>query len=527
MSEIMNVIENLNSHINDLVWTKIGIFMLIGTGIFMTVITRFFQFAHIGHWVKETIGCLFNKKSHSSSEGSVSQFQALCATLAATIGVGNIAGVADAIVIGGPGAVFWMWIAAFLGMMTGYSENLLGVYFRRKNHDGEWSGGAMYYLKYGLSGIKCKSKLISSLLKRLGKILSILFALFCVFASLGIGNMGQVDKIVANIEQALDIPALSSHVIYSSGGQSITLHSLIIGLIIMLAAGIIIIGGLKRIASFAEKIVPVMVILFLSGSLIIIISNYGNIADAFKAIFITAFKPSAIFGGACGYTISEVITSGIKRGAFTNEAGLGSSTIINSSSDVKEPVKQGMWNIFQIFIDTLVMCTITALTILTSGVYDLKTGAITESGATGSTLVAAAFNRVLSFGSIDFGGIFIAVAVFLFAFSTLIGWSHYGSRAFEFLFGAKYTVIYKIIFVATIVLGALMTSSIAWDISDTFNGLMMIPNLIGIILLSKTVIKVTKNYIDRHLKNKDIKPLLSFHEDIQNELEAELYLEKQ
>ena len=173
------------------------------------------------------------------------------------------------------------------------------------------------------------------------------------------------------------------------------------------------------------------------------------------------------------------------------------------------------------------MCTITALTILTSGVYDLKTGAITESDATGSTLVAAAFNRVLSFGSIDFGGIFIAVAVFLFAFSTLIGWSHYGSRAFEFLFGAKYTVIYKIIFVATIVLGALMTSSIAWDISDTFNGLMMIPNLIGIILLSKTVIKVTKNYIDRHLKNKDIKPLLSFHEDIQNELEAELYLEKQ
>ncbi|MBQ2816247.1 MAG: alanine:cation symporter family protein [Clostridia bacterium] len=527
MEEILKAVESVNSHINDLVWLKIGIFLLIGTGLFMTVITRFFQVAHISHWVKETIGSLFNKKSYSSSNGSVSQFQALCTTLAATIGVGNIAGVADAVVIGGPGAVFWMWVAAFFGMMTGYSENLLSVYFRRKNHDSEWSGGAMYYLKYGLGSIKCKSKLISSLFKKFGEILAILFALFCILASLGIGNMGQVDKIVANIEQALDIPALSSHVIYSSGGQSITLYSLSIGLVIMIAAGLIIIGGLKRIASFAEKIVPVIVILFISGSLVIILSKFDKIGDAFKAIFITAFNPSAIFGGACGYTISMVITSGIKRGVFSNEAGLGSSTIINSSSNVKEPVKQGMWNIFQIFIDTIIMCTITALTILTSGVYDLKAGAVAESGATGSTLVAAAFNRVLSVGNFDFGGIFVAVAILLFAFTTLIGWSHYGAKAFEFLFGTKYTVIYKIIFVATIALGAIMTSSIAWDISDTFNGLMMIPNLIGVILLSKTVIKVTKNYIDRKIKYKDIKPLLSYHADIQNELEAELYLEKQ
>lgn len=526
MGEIMKTVENINGAINDLIWLKIGIFLLIGTGIFLTAATGFFQLTHIGHWFKETIGGLFNKKSYAISGGSVSQFQALCTTLAATIGVGNIAGVADAIVIGGPGAVFWMWVAAFFGMMTGYSENLLGVYFRQRSANGEWSGGAMYYLKYGLGSIECRSKILSSLLKKLGKILAVLFAYFCVLASLGIGNMGQVDKIVANIELAIDFPVLSSRVIYSSGGQAITLYSLTIGLVIMLAAGLIILGGLKRIASFAEKIVPIMVILFVSGSVFIILANCGKIGDAFATILVTAFKPSAIFGGGCGFTVSRVITAGFKRGVFSNEAGLGSSTIINSSSNVKEPVKQGMWSIFQVFTDTMVVCTLTALTILTSGVYDLKTGAITENGATGSTLVTAAFNRVLSFGNFDFGGIFVAVAILLFAFTTLIGWSHYGARAFEYLFGTKYTTVYKIVFVATIVLGAVMTSSIAWDISDTFNGLMMIPSLIGIILLSKTVVRVTRNYIDRRLKGKDIAPLLSFHENIQNQLEAELYLEK-
>ena len=526
MGEILKVIEGINGAINDLIWLKIGIFLLIGTGIFLTVATGFFQLTHIGHWFKETIGGLFNKKSHTASGGSVSQFQALCTTLAATIGVGNIAGVADAIVIGGPGAVFWMWVAAFLGMMTGYSENLLGVYFREKNGDGEWSGGAMYYLKYGLGSIGWKSKALSSLFKKIGEILAVLFALFCVLASLGIGNMGQVDKIVANIEQAIDFPTLSSHVIYSSGGQKVTLYSLAIGLTIMLAAGLIILGGLKRIASFAEKIVPVMVILFVLGSLFIILANCGKIGDAFVTIFVTAFKPSAIFGGGCGFTISRVITSGFKRGVFSNEAGLGSSTIINSCANVKEPVKQGMWSIFQVFTDTIIVCTMTALIILTSGVYDLDSGAITEKGAIGSTLVAAAFNRVLSFGDFDFGSIFVAVAIFLFAFSTLIGWSHYGTKAFEYIFGSKYTFVYKIVFVATIVFGAVMTSSIAWDISDTFNGLMMIPNLVGVVLLWKTVVRVTRNYIDRQLKKRNISPLLSHHEDIQNQLEAELYLEK-
>ena len=526
MGETMTAVENINGAINDLIWLKIGIFLLLGTGIFMSAVTKFFQLTHIGHWFRETIGGLFNKKSYAVSSGSVSQFQALCTTLAATIGVGNIAGVADAIVIGGPGAVFWMWVAAFFGMMTGYSENLLGIYFRRKNNDGEWSGGAMYYLKYGLGGIGYRSKILSSVLAKSGEILAALFAMFCVFASLGIGNMGQVDKIVANIEQAVDFPALSSRVIYSSGGQRVTLYSLAIGLVIMLAAGLIILGGLKRIASFAEKIVPIMVILFISGSIFVILANCGKIADAFATILVTAFKPNAILGGGCGFTISRVITAGFKRGVFSNEAGLGSSTIINSSANVREPVKQGMWSIFQVFTDTMVVCTMTALTILTSGVYDLEIGAITEKGATGSTLVSAAFNRVLSFGNFDFGSIFVAVAILLFAFTTLIGWSHYGVSAFEYLFGAKYTVVYKIVFVATIVLGAVMTSSIAWDISDTFNGLMMIPNLVGIVLLSKTVVRVTRNYINRQLGNKDITPLLSYHEDIQNQLEAELYLEK-
>lgn len=526
MGEIMKAIGNINSAINDIIWLKIGIFLMIGTGIFLTVITRFFQVTHIGHWLKETLGSLFKKSSHASSDGSVTQFQAMCAALAATLGVGNIAGVADAIVIGGPGAVFWMWVAAFFGMMTGYSENLLGVYFRRKNDNGEWSGGAMYYLKHGLGSINFKSAVAASFMKRLGNTLAVLFAVFCLFASLGIGNMGQVDKIVANIEWAFKIEALSSRVIYSSGGQSVTLYSLLIGLAVMLAAGMIILGGIKRIASFTEKIVPVMVIIFLAGSFFIILMNSGKLTEALMSIFVSAFNPRAVFGGCCGMTISKVISSGFKRGVFSNEAGLGSSTIIGSSANVKEPVKQGMWSIFQIFVDTIVMCTITALTILTSGVYDLQSGAITEEGATGSTLVAAAFNRSIPSGEIDFGGMFVAVAIFLFAFSTIIGWSHYGAKAFEFLFGTKCTDVYKILFVATIVLGAITTSSIAWEISDTFNGLMMIPNLIGIVFLSKTIIRVTKNYTDRRFKNKDIRPLLSHHKDIQNQLEAELYLEK-
>lgn len=502
-------VSEINDIINDFVWMKIGLYLLLGTGIIMTLVNKFFQITHIKHWMKMTIGKMFHKsvKGHSHHDkASITQFQALCTALAATVGVGNIAGVASAIVSGGPGAVFWMWIAAIVGMMTSYSENVLGIYYRKKNADGEWSGGAMYYLRDGLGAKKnCKT---------LGKVLAILFAIFTIFASFGIGNMGQVNKIVAKLEGAFKIEALSNISILGTD-----LYKIIIGLVIMIIAGLIIIGGIKRIAIFAEKVVPFMVCFFIVASLIVIGVNYSQIGNAFTAIFKFAFSPNAAWGGAVGLTISQVITLGFKRGVFSNEAGLGSSVMVNSNSNVQEPARQGFWGIFEVFVDTIIVCTMTALVILTSGVIELNTGKLAEGTTGDATLVAKAFDSVFSISGINIGSMFIAIAIFLFAFTTVLGWSHYGTKAWEFLFGVKSTFAYKIFFVFIIIFGAVMTSSLAWDISDTFNGMMMIPNLIGVIVLSPVVYKITKNYKDRVLKHKDIKPMLSNDPEIQKEQE--------
>ncbi len=509
MENFFAKLTEVNDVINTFVWTKTGVWLLVAVGIIMTVITCCFQITHIGHWMKHTIGSLFKKDviGHSKDKKSISPFQALCTALAATIGTGNIAGVAAAIVIGGPGAVFWMWLAAFFGMMTNYSENILGIYFRRRNKDGEWSGGAMYYLTDGLGKFKgCKW---------IGKVLAALFAVFAMLASFGIGSMGQVNKIVANVATAFDIKALSSVVLY----EGITLYNLFIGIAIMALTALIVLGGLKRIASFAEKVVPFMVVLFVVGSFVVIGVNYDQIIPAFKAIFVTAFKPMAVVGGGIGAVIGKVMTQGFKRGVFSNEAGLGSSVMVHSNSNVAEPVKQGMWGIFEVFADTMIVCTMTALVVLTSGVYDLSTGLMAE-GMSDATLVGSAFNTVFSWG--DIGQKFIAVAMFLFAFTTVLGWSHYGSKAWEYLFGTKTTVIFKIIHVITVLFGALLTSSLAWDISDTFNGLMMLPNLIGVVAMSGLVMKLTKNYVDRKIKGKDVAPLLSYDPEIQKEMEAKL-----
>ncbi len=506
-------IETVNGAINEFVWVKIGLILLIGTGIFMTSITKFFQVSHIGHWFKQTLGSLFSKSviSHTKEKGAISPFQALCTALAATIGTGNIAGVAAAICIGGAGAVFWMWVAAFFGMMTNYSENVLGIFYRRKNDQGEWSGGAMYYLKDGLGSKKnCKW---------LGSILAVLFCIFTLLASFGIGSMGQVNKIVANVASAFDIEALSSVTVL--GG--ISLYNIVLGLVIMALTSLIVLGGLKRIANVAEKIVPFMVVLFVIGSFVIIGINYTNILPAFKAIFANAFTPIAAVGGGIGVVINKVVTQGFKRGVFSNEAGLGSSVMVHSNSNIIEPVKQGMWGIFEVFADTMVVCTMTALVVLTSGAYNLETGAILD-GYNDATLVAGAFNQVFSWGNI--GQKFIAVAMFLFAFTTVLGWSHYGSKAWEYLFGTKSTVVFKVIHIITIMFGAVMTSSLAWDISDTFNGLMMIPNLIGVLTLSMLVGKITKNYVDRKLRKKDVKPMISYDPEIQAMQEAALAKEE-
>ena len=288
---MLNKIADVNNIINGAVWGK-GLYLLLATGVLTTIITGVFQVSHIRHWMSETLGSLFKKDVAGHVKGkSISQFQALCTALAATVGVGNIAGVAAAIVGGGPGAVFWMWIAAFFGMMTNYSENVLGIYYRRKNAEGEWSGGAMYYLSEGLGSFKgCKW---------IGKILAVLFSIFCILASFGIGAMGQINKIVVNIVSAFDIPALSSQELY----EGVSVYHLVIGIVLLILAGLIIVGGLKRIASFAEAVVPFMVVLFVAGSLVVIGVNYANIGSAFSAIFKCAFSGPAIWGGVTGIAV--------------------------------------------------------------------------------------------------------------------------------------------------------------------------------------------------------------------------------
>ena len=503
----MNFLEALtkfNDSINSFVWGK-GLYLLLVTGLVMTVITGVFQITHIGHWFSQTIGKIFNKDVSGHVKGkSISQFQALCTALAATIGVGNIAGVAAAIVGGGPGAVFWMWIAAFLGMMTNYSENVLGIYYRRKNADGEWSGGAMYYLRDGLGKMRG--------MKWLGIILAALFSVFAILASFGIGAMGQINKIVVNVVEAFKVPSLEAIPF-----GSVSMYHLIIGIVLVVIAALIILGGLKRIANFAEKVVPFMVVLFVLGSLFIIGKNFSQIGAAFASIFKYAFTAPAVWGGVTGIAVKEIVTLGCKRGVFSNEAGLGSSVMVHSNSNVVEPVRQGLWGIFEVFADTMVVCTMTALVVLTSGVMNLETGALAH-GATDANLVAKAF--AIPFGV--WGERFIAIAILLFAFTTVLGWDHYGTKAWEYLFGTKSTKLYKVIHLITIFLGALLTSSLAWDISDTFNGLMMVPNLIGVLALSGLVVKITRNYIDRNLKHKDVKPMLSAFPDVQEEEEKRL-----
>ncbi|MBR6451352.1 MAG: alanine:cation symporter family protein [Lachnospiraceae bacterium] len=500
MDNFMTNLSTINDSVNTFVWVRIGLIMLIGTGILMTLLTGCFQIRHIGLWMKKTIGGVFKKHTHDKSEkGSVSQFQALCTALAATIGTGNIAGVAAAICVGGPGAVFWMWIAAFFGMMTNYSENVLGIYFRRRNKEGEWSGGAMYYLRDGLGHIIGYEKG--------GKILAALFAVFAALASFGIGNMGQVNKITLNMESAF-FSGIQSPVIFGN----VTLVSLIIGFVIMVVGGLIILGGLERIAAVAEKVVPFMAVLYVIGALIIFLAHIGTVGEVFASIFKFAFGIRAVAGGAAGVAIQTVITQGCKRGVFSNEAGLGSSVMVHSNSNVKEPVQQGLWGIFEVFADTMIVCTMTANVVLSSGYIDLETGLVKE-GVNDATLVARAFGDI--FGKP--GEMFVALAVLLFAFTTILGWSHYGSKSVEYLFGLVGAKIYRVLFVFMIISGALLTSSLAWDISDTFNGLMMIPNLVGVVALSPVVVKITRNYIDRRIKGSHEEPILSYFPDIQAE----------
>ena len=496
--QFLDVVKNINNAVNSAVWGWPALILLAFVGVLMTILTKVFQISHLKHWWTNTIGAIF-KDGHvtkHTEDKQISQFQSLCTALAATVGTGNIAGVASAIAIGGPGAVFWMWMMAFVGMMTNFSENVLGILYRIRNEQGEWSGGAMYYLRYGLGSKKgCK---------QIGAILAVLFSIFCLIASFGIGNMTQINTIATNMNSAFSIP------------QYIT------GIVLVIVAGLIIIGGLKRIVAVTEKLVPFMVVLYLVGTIIICIMHASMFGEVFSAIFKGAFGMKAAAGGIVGSGVKLAIQMGMKRGVFSNEAGLGSSVMVHSNSNVKEPVMQGMWGIFEVFADTIVVCTLTAFSLLSSGLVDLETGKlISETAQTGS-LVAQAFGT--AFGTV--GVNFVAIAILLFAFSTCLGWSHYGTKAFEYLFGTKATIIYKVAFTIAIFGGAVMAENLAWDLSDTFNGLMMLPNLIGVLILSPIVYRCVKNYVDRHMRKMDVKPILSMHEDIQKEQEAALRAEQ-
>ncbi len=509
MNAFLKAVESVNNVVNSAVWGLPGLILLIGTGILLTLGTKVFQISHLKHWWTKTIASVFHKDSnstHNTDKKTISQFQALCAALAATVGTGNIAGVAAAIVTGGPGAVFWMWVAAFFGMMTNFSENLLGIYYRRRNKDGEWSGGPMYYLRDGL-GKRYGKKWLSPV----ANVLAVLFSCFAILASFGIGNMAQINKIVLNMDAAFFSDVTPSFI----PGTEINIIHLVLGLALLIVGALIIIGGLRRIARFAEIVVPFMAVAYVIGSLIIFGVNISKVGDMFVAIFKFAFTPAAFLGGGLGVLIKKTMTQGFKRGVFSNEAGLGSSVLVHSSSNVKEPVKQGMWGIFEVFFDTFVVCTMTAVVVLSTGFIDLATGAPVP-GANGDTLVSQAFGQL--FGAP--GTWFVAIAMLFFAFTTVLGWSQYGSKAVEYLFGAKGVKVYKVIFVAMIVSGAVMEGGLAWDLSDTFNGLMMIPNLIGVLALFPLVLKITKNYVDRKIGKKEIAPMLSYDEALQAEAEA-------
>ncbi len=492
---MIEIIASINDKINNFVWGLPMLVLLVGTGILMTILTKVFQITHIGYWMKHTIGSIFTDKhitKHTEQhDKSISQFQSLCTALAATIGTGNIVGVASALICGGPGAIFWMWIVAFFGMMTNYSENVLGIYYRRKNEKGEWSGGAMYYLRDGLGAKKG--------MKQVGAVLAVLFSIFCLLASFGIGNMSQINSIAGNMKAAFKIP------------------NVVTGIVLMILAALVILGGIKRIANVTEKLVPFMAIIYIIGALVICIANISQFGAVFGAIFKGAFAMKAVGGGIVGSGIKLAVTWGMKRGVFSNEAGLGSSVMVHSSSNVKEPVRQGMWGIFEVFADTIVVCSLTAFTVLSSGLVDLNTGAVLSSSE-GSALVGEAFATV--FGAA--GPAFIAVAILLFAFSTVLGWSHYGTKAFEYLFGSKATIVYRVIFIVFILGGATMSLDLAWELSDTFNGLMAIPNLIGVIALSPIVSKITKNYVSRKIKGENTEPMLSAFPDIQKMQEEDL-----
>lgn len=468
---MLETIKTINSAVNSFVWGIPAMICIIGVGLLLTFRTRFLQVRKFPYAIKTTIGRIFRKRE--ASDGSMTPFQAVCTALAATVGTGNIAGIAGAIAIGGPGAVFWMWISAFLGMCTKFSEVTLAVHFRERNAQGELVGGPMYYIKNGL--------------KKHWHWLAYAFSAFGVLTVFGTGNATQVNTITTAIDSAL----LNYNLIDASSTKTI---NLILGIIIAILVALILLGGVKRIGHVTEKLVPFMALFYIVLALGVVFLNIERIPSVFASIISGAFNPAAVTGGVVGSFFLSM-QKGVARGIFSNEAGLGTGSIAHACADTKKPVKQGLFGIFEVFTDTIVICTLTALVILCSGVpiqYGVDAGAeLTILGFTST------------YGS--WVSIFTAIALCCFAFSTIIGWGLYGARCIEFLFHEKSIKPFMVVYSLVAILGATVDLGFLWSISETFNGLMAIPNLIAVFLLSGTVVKLTKDYFNGEGKTKETK----------------------
>ena len=448
--------------LNTIAWLYILLPCVAVGGIFFTILNRGIQFGKLGYALKNTIGKVFEKTS--ATDGAVTPFQAMTTALAATVGTGNIIGTCQAIAMGGYGAIFWLWIAALLGMVIKYSEVVLSVHYRERNQKGDWVGGPMYYIVKGMG--------------KGWKWLAVLFAVFAILASFGVGNLSQANSISGAVNNAITsfIPALA---------ENKSTINLIVGILMAVLTAAALLGGIKRIGKVTELLIPLMSGLYIIFTLVIIVSNFTNIGSAFAKIFVAAFTPKAVLGAASGIALKEVLVWGLRRSAFSNEAGLGSAAIAHAAADTDSAVKQGLYGIFEVFADTLIICTLTGLTVVVSGVnipFGVKPGA---------ELITSAFATV--FGG-KIASLFVAVSLVFFAYSTILGWSLYGTRCIEYLFGLKATKLYQIIFVIMIVVGATTSLDVAWDLADTFNGLMAIPNFIALFALSGVVAKLTKEY---------------------------------
>lgn len=460
---MLKIIENINNTVNNFIWGVPAMICIIGVGLLLSIRTNFLQFRKFGYALKMTIGRIFKKQE--ASEGSMTPFQAVCTALAATVGTGNIAGVAGAIAIGGPGAVFWMWISAFLGMCTKFAEVTLAVHFREKNKHGDYVGGPMYYIKNGLG--------------KHWMWLAYLFSIFGVLTVFGTGNATQVNTITTAIDSAL----LNYNVISAS---SIKTVNLVIGIIICLAVAAVLLGGIKRIGSVTEKLVPFMAVLYILLSIGVVTFNIQSVPTVFRNIFYGAFNPAAVTGGIIGSFFLSM-KKGVSRGIFSNEAGLGTGSIAHACADTDNSVQQGLFGIFEVFADTIVICTLTALTILCSGV------AINFGEAAGAELTISGFTSTYG----NWVSIFTAVALCCFAFSTILGWGLYGARCAEFIFGEKVLKPFMVVYALVSIVGAVADLGLMWGIADTCNGLMAIPNLIALFLLSGTVVKLVKEYFKK------------------------------